>query len=214
VVSDDLARRRVQYETAGLDEHDVDPDPFAQWRQWYRDADEAGLPEPHAMVLATVDTHGRPDCRYVLTRGLDERGFTFYTNYESAKSRQLDSQPVASALFTWLGLHRQARVAGRVERVSPRESDAYFASRPRESQIGAWASPQSEVLTGRAELERRVHEMTERFAGSEVPRPDHWGGWRLVPDLFEFWQGRPSRLHDRVRYRLDGGDWVVERLAP
>jgi pyridoxamine 5'-phosphate oxidase len=211
---DDLARRRVQYETEGLDVSDVFADPFEQWRRWYREADAAGLPEPHAMVLSTVDTYGQPDSRYVLTRGVDHDGFSFFTNYQSAKSQQLDAQPLASALFTWLALHRQVKVRGLVVRVSPADSDAYFATRPRDSQLGAWASPQSTVISGRDVLENDFAAMADRFEGQEVPRPPHWGGWRLIPREFEFWQGRPSRLHDRIRYRRPDDHWIIERLAP
>jgi pyridoxamine 5'-phosphate oxidase len=213
----DLARRRQDYETAGLDIGDVASDPLVQWQRWYEQADAAGCVEPHAFVLSTVDDDGVPQSRYLLARGADERGLSFFTNYESAKSREMTARPDVSMLFTWLQLHRQVRVVGRVERLPEAESDAYFASRPRGSQLGAWASPQSTVIAGRAELDRRVAEVEARFAAvSEIPRPPHWGGWLLRPRRFEFWQGRPSRLHDRLRYTpsASGGDWVVERLAP
>jgi pyridoxamine 5'-phosphate oxidase len=213
-VTDLIRDRRVQYETAGLDVGDVDPDPMVQWQRWHADAFEVGMAEPNAMTLGTVDTDGTPDARIVLVRGADERGFAFFTNYASAKSRQLEARGAASAVFSWLDLHRQVRVRGRVERLDAESSDAYFASRPRPSQIGAWASPQSEVIADRAELERLVAAVDERFAGSDVPRPPHWGGWLLVPDVFEFWQGRPSRLHDRLRYRRADAAWQIARLAP
>lgn len=207
--------RRVQYETAGLDRHDLDESPIQQWHAWYVDALEAGLPEPNAMAIASVDDDGVPDSRIVLARGVDDEGITFFGNYESAKGRQLDANPSASAVFPWLGLHRQVRVRGMVELLSSIESDAYFASRPRESQIGAWASPQSTVIDDRSELEQLVARFTAEFEGREVPRPSHWGGWLLVPETYEFWQGRPSRLHDRFRYRADlDGAWIIERLAP
>lgn len=207
--------RRVQYETAGLDRHDLDESPIQQWHAWYVDALEAGLPEPNAMAIASVDDDGLPDSRIVLARGVDDEGITFFGNYESAKGRQLDANPSASAVFPWLGLHRQVRVRGTVELLSSIESDAYFASRPRESQIGAWASPQSTVIDDRSELEKLVARFTAEFEGREVPRPSHWGGWLLVPETYEFWQGRPSRLHDRFRYRADlDGAWIIERLAP
>lgn len=206
--------RRIQYETAGLDVDDLKSDPFEQFNLWYSQAEEAGIAEPHAMTLSTVDASGAPDARVVLARAADERGFVFYTNYDSAKSAQLEENPVASAVFAWLDLHRQVRVRGNIMKVSAAESDDYFASRPRASQIGAWASPQSQVLANRDELESLVANMTARFEGKEVPRPENWGGWRLIPVSIEFWQGRPSRLHDRFRYVRDRDSWTMSRLAP
>lgn len=212
--ADELRLRRVQYETAGLDVADVAAEPLAQWERWYADASSAGVAEPNAMVVATAATDGRPDARFVLVRGVDDRGLVFHTNYESVKSRQLVANPFAAGVFAWLDLHRQVRVRGPVERLGDEESDAYFASRPRDSQVGAWASPQSEVIADRAELDRLVAEVEARFVGGDVPRPPFWGGWRLVVEGAEFWQGRRNRLHDRIRYRRADGGWAIERLAP
>jgi pyridoxamine 5'-phosphate oxidase len=212
---DVVRSRRVQYESAGLDVSDVAADPVEQWHRWHDEAVAAGVAEPNAMTVATVDSHGVPDARVVLARGVDRFGLVFFTNYESVKSRQLDARPVAAATFAWLDIHRQVRLRGTVERVAEAESDDYFASRPRESQIGAWASPQSSTIADRDELDRRLEAQRRAFAdAASVPRPAHWGGWRIVPDEFEFWQGRPSRLHDRIHYRLVDERWRITRLAP
>ncbi|CAB5014191.1 unannotated protein [freshwater metagenome] len=209
-----LRDRRVQYETAGLDLADLAATPIQQWHHWYDDAVEAGVAEPNAMTVSSIDAEGQPDARVVLAREVNDEGIVFYTNYESAKGIQLAGVPFVSAVFAWLDLHRQVRVRGEIEVVSSEESDAYFASRPRESQIGAWASAQSQVITGREELDAAVVEMTQRFMGGDVPRPPHWGGLRIVPSTVEFWQGRPSRLHDRFRYAWAGTQWSISRLAP
>ncbi|MGA0957480.1 MAG: pyridoxamine 5'-phosphate oxidase [Ilumatobacteraceae bacterium] len=211
---DHVRDRRVQYETAGLDVDDLDPSPIVMWHRWYADAVEAGVAEPNAMVLGTIGVDGIPDARVVLARGVDDSGILFYGNYESAKGVELFERSVASLVFPWLDLHRQVRVRGSVEVLSSTESDAYFASRPRDSKIGAWASEQSRPLIDRAELDKKFAEVELRFP-DDVPRPPHWGGWRLVPEVFEFWQGRPSRLHDRFRYALTPtSDWSITRLNP
>ena len=208
-----LADLRKSYERAELDEHASDADPLKQFEHWLAQALQAQLPEPNAMTLATVGADGRPSTRIVLIKGFDERGIVWYTNYDSRKGRELAVHPVAALQFHWVELERVVRIEGRVEKTSAEESDAYFHSRPLDSRLGAWASPQSQVIESRAVLVANAAK-----AGAQhllnPPRPPHWGGFRLVPDTWEFWQGRKSRLHDRLRYRLAGGAWVRERLAP
>ena len=210
----DLAGLRTEYKRASLDESEVAPDPFAQFGLWFRQAQEARVPEPNAMTLCTVDAHGRPSARIVLLKEVDARGFVFYTNQDSRKGRELAARPQAALLFFWVELERQVRIEGEVEVVDPAVADAYFRTRPRASRIGAWASPQSETLPDRAALEARFAEADQRFPGEDVPRPPRWGGYRVVPHALEFWQGRASRLHDRIAYSLDASGWRTRRLAP
>lgn len=209
-----LADRRVQYETAGLDIDDLLPNPIEQLLLWYQQAEEAGTVEPNAMVISTVDESGHPDARVVLARDISTQGITFFTNRESAKGLQIAHDQRAAATFAWLQLHRSVRVRGIVSVAADDVSDAYFASRPRASQLGAWASPQSQPIGTRHDLTDRVEEMEQRFGDKEIPRPPFWGGYVLSIDSIEFWQGRPSRLHDRFRYTLNGSVWRAQRLAP
>jgi len=209
-----IADLRREYHLASLNETDVDPDPLRQFGQWLEEAIRAELPEPTAMTLATAGADCRPAARIVLLKGVDH-GFLFYTNYDSRKGRELGERPEAALLFHWIELERQVRVEGRVERLTDLESDAYFATRPRASRIGAWASPQSTVIESRTWLEQAVSSQTDRLAAAEaIPRPPQWGGYRLIPATIEFWQGRRSRLHDRLRYTRSEKFWRIERLAP
>lgn len=209
-----LADLRRDYTLAGLSEADAGDDPFALFHAWFAAAVSAGLPDPNAFTLATATPDGRPSARVVLLKHLDDRGFTFFTNYQSRKAGELAANPHAAMVFLWDGLERQVRVEGAAEVVTAEESDAYFRVRPVGSRLGAWASPQSRVIPSREHLERLMAEAGEAFAGGDPPRPPHWGGYRVVPAVVEFWQGRPSRLHDRVRFRRAAGGWVRERLAP
>ena len=210
-----LAEMRRNYAARALDLADLDANPFAQFDHWMREAIETQVIEPNAMTLATADAAGRPAVRTVLLKGFDERGFVFYSNYESAKARDLAANPKVALLFPWLALERQVSAMGVAQKITAVESLKYFLSRPRESQIGAWASRQSEVISTRALLESKFAEMKARFANSEIPLPDQWGGYRVTPQSFEFWQGRPNRLHDRFKYTLQSdGSWTIARLMP
>jgi len=209
----DLKDLRKSYERGSLDEMEAGTVPAALFQRWLAEAVAAKVPEPNAMTVATVGADGRPSTRIVLIKYADERGLVFFTNYDSRKGQELAVHPQAALQFHWVELERVVRVEGRVEKTSAEESDAYFATRPLDSRLGAWASPQSQVISSRAVLLGNAAKASARF-GLNPPRPDNWGGYRLVPETWEFWQGRKSRLHDRVRFRLDAGTWVKERLAP
>lgn len=213
-VPPDPAAMRREYPVSGpMAEADLAPDWVSQFSRWFADAVAAGLPEPNAMVLATADAEGRPSARTVLLKGYDQRGFTFYTNYESRKGTDLAANPRASVVFPWFAMRRQVVACGTASPVDRAETEAYFATRPRGAQLGAWASPQSTVVADRGVLDQRLAEAARRFP-DQVPAPPHWGGFRLVPESVEYWQGRADRMHDRLRYRRTGAGWVIERLAP
>jgi pyridoxamine 5'-phosphate oxidase len=210
----DAASLRKEYTRAGLDRADMKPDPLLQFHQWFEETLAADLHEPNAMIVATATPDGRPSARTVLLKGYDERGFVFYTNYEGRKAGELDANPACALLLYWGELERQVRIEGRATRLSDSESDAYFASRPRGSRLGAWASEQSRPVEDRSVLEERVRELEARYEGREIPRPPFWGGYRVKPEVVEFWQGRESRLHDRLVYGRTGDGWQIERLQP
>ncbi len=211
---DELAALRREYGDAGLDDPDLAPDPIAMFRRWLHDTVVAGLHEPNAVVVSSATPDGRPSSRLVLLKGVDERGFVFYTNYESRKGGELDANPLAALLFPWHDLQRQVRVEGTVTRVSEEESEDYFVSRPRASQLGAWASPQSDEVSSRDALQASYDEVEGRYEGRDIPLPPYWGGYRVSPDVLEFWQGRRGRMHDRLVYRREGEGWSTVRLAP
>jgi len=210
-----IADLRKDYTLQGLSVSDVNPNPFIQFKQWFDQALTAQLPEPNAMTVATVTPDGKPRARMVLLKGFDERGFVFYTNYNSQKGQELAQNPQASLVFWWAELERQVRICGRTEKASESESDEYFYSRPLNSRLGAWASNQSEVIESREVLEQRMQELQIKYQNQDVKRPPHWGGLRVIPTEIEFWQGRSNRLHDRLLYtRLDDGSWKIVRLSP
>ncbi|MFP4089864.1 MAG: pyridoxamine 5'-phosphate oxidase [Cyclobacteriaceae bacterium] len=214
-MSASIAAMRKEYSRQSLEVSDVNADPVIQFQKWFDEARQAELPEPNAMHLATVTPEGKAAGRIVLLKGIEEGAFVFYTNYQSRKGQEMQQAPWAGLTFFWAELERQVRIEGRVEKVSEEQSTAYFHSRPRGSQIGAWVSPQSQVIPGRDFLENRLQELERQFEGQEIPRPEHWGGYALRAEMIEFWQGRPNRLHDRIRYSQGTeGQWIIERLAP
>lgn len=209
-----MGKNDRQYGLMVLNESTIDSDPFKQFSVWYKDATDSGMDLPNAFALSTASLFGVPSTRMLLLKEADESSFVFYTNSLSRKGAEMEKNPAVSACFFWNVLERQVRVEGVVSPVTDQEADSYFATRPRESRIGAWASPQGEVVGGREYLEQRFKQFQKRFEGSEIPRPEHWKGYRIVPSVFEFWQGRENRMHDRIRYRTNSGTWKIERLAP
>ena len=213
-INQHIKHLRKDYAQATLSESDVNTNPFKQFEKWFDEAINAQLDEPNAMTISTVSASGRPSSRIVLLCNFDERGFVFFTNYKSRKAMEAKEDSAVALNFFWQSIERQVRIEGKIEKVSAQESDDYFASRPRESQIGAWASAQSETLNSRKELENQVKFFTDKFKDTTIPRPSHWGGLRIVPDFFEFWQGRSNRLHDRIFYSLQNEEWKIGRLNP
>jgi len=213
-MSDEILKLRKEYQKAALDESHTHADPFEQFNHWFAEALNAGLDEPNAFVLSTADKDGHPSARIVLLRDATDRGFTFFTNYKSRKGREISENPAACFTFFWHALERQVRLEGKLEKLPESDSDSYFSIRPKGSQIGAWASPQSEQIASRAELETREEKYQTQFGDAPIPRPPHWGGYILIPDYLEFWQGRENRLHDRICYELSGSEWKRFRLAP
>lgn len=211
----DIADIRKDYKLKSLLENDVDKDPLKQFQKWWKESIDADIAEPNAMTLATCDEHGKPSARIVLLKDLHQDGFVFFTNYESRKGKQIEMNPSVALVFLWKELERQVRIEGSVKKISAQESDEYFASRPSKSRIGAWSSPQSQVIDDREILEKNVVYYTDKFGEENIPRPDNWGGYIVQPQLVEFWQGRRSRLHDRLQYTIDKNNkWTIERLAP
>ena len=209
-----IADLRKDYTLEELSESEVDSSPFVQFQHWFDQAVEAQLPEPNAMTIATATKDGIPSARIVLLKGFDDRGFVFYTNYNSHKAQELIDNPHAALVFLWTELERQIRIVGSVEKISAEESDTYFYSRPIASRLGAWASEQSQVIVNRSVLEQRLEDLKAQYENQNIPRPSHWGGFRVKPVGIEFWQGRSSRLHDRLRYQLQNGEWMLDRLSP
>jgi pyridoxamine 5'-phosphate oxidase len=209
-----IADLRQDYRQAALLEFAANPNPIAQFQSWFAAAVAAQLPEPNAMTIATATPDGIPSARIVLLKDVDDRGFVFFTNYNSHKGQELTANPQAAIVFLWTELERQVRIQGRVEKIAPAESDEYFYSRPPRSRLGAWASNQSEVVADRSVLDQQLAELAAKYANQEIPRPEHWGGFRVMPTMIEFWQGRSSRLHDRLRYRSIDGAWMIDRLSP
>lgn len=214
-ISTDLAAIRKEYRLQSLSEQDVDANPIKQFEKWFQQALASGIEEPNAMTFATSTTDGKPSARTVLLKGIKENGFVFFTNYESKKGKQINDNPFACLVFFWKELERQVRIEGEIKKITDEESDEYFASRPLESRIGAWSSPQSKVIESREVLEKNVAYFTNKYQSQNIPRPPRWGGYILVPSLIEFWQGGPGRLHDRLQYSIDKtNSWIIQRLAP